>query len=313
MIRDMLRSWNLFWFAPRPEACMNLPRIAVCLVSAVWFASFWNTAPAWFSAEGLLSPSLSARILAVDQTPAWQVWSPLWMLQSSAGLRAWLVVGVGLSVLAASGLGGRLTQAALFLWAVAWANRLVALSSLVEPTLIACLAYLIVDPGLPVTSDWRVTQGKWSAGMALRLLQAHWWLLVAAGLLSQLGGLVWWRGEAVWWLAAAGRSNWLSVELLRGQASWINALTHAAIVVQLLALWLLCVPAARPVGIACGVLVACVYGGLADYGLFAAVLLAQLTSFIRRPWLSGKSTVVASASRRDAVYAPAPKIAEPAR
>lgn len=283
MIRDVLCGWNRFWFSPRPRACMRLPRIAICLVSAVWFASFWNTAPAWFSADGLLPTPLSARMLAADQTPAWQVWSPLWPVQSAIWIQTWLASGVLLSFFAAIGWGGRLTLTILCVWAIAWANRLVALSGLVEPSLIACLGYLIVDPGPRLMSrSQQATQSTWSAGLALRLLQTHWWLLVAAGLLSQLGGLVWWRGEAVWWLAAAGRSNWLSVELLRGQASWINALTHAVIVVQMLALWLLTIPAARPLGIACGVLVACVYGGVADYGLLAGLLLAVLTSFIYR-------------------------------
>lgn len=299
MIRDVLCTWNRFWFSPRPRAHLKLPRIAICLVSAVWFVSFWSSAPAWFSADGLLQTPLSARMLAADQTPAWQVWSPLWLVQSGAWIQTWLAVGVLLSLLAACGWGGRLTMTLLCLWAIAWANRLVALSGLVEPTLVACLGYLIVDPGPPLMSRSQATQSKWSAGLALRLLQTHWWLLVAAGLLSQLGGLVWWRGEAVWWLAAAGRSNWLSVELLRGQASWINALTHGVIMVQILALWLLTVPAARPLGIACGVLVACVYGGVADYGLLAGLLSAVLTSFIYRSRV-GRDSAAGSRERRDA-------------
>lgn len=313
MIRDVLHSWNLFWFAPRPEACLSLPRVAICLISAIWFASFWNTAAAWFSADGLLPTPLATQMLAVDRTPAWQVWSSLWLVQSSVGLRIWLAVGVGLSLLAASGVGGRLTLAVLCLWAIAWANRLVALSGLVEPTLIACLAYLIVDPGVALASHSQATRSTWSANLALRLLQTHWWLLVAAGLLTQLGGLVWWRGEAVWWLAAAGRSNWLSVELLRGQASWINALTHVVIIVQMLALWLLCVPATRPLGIACGVLVAGVYGGVADYGLLSGLLLALLTSFLHRPSSDAPAVAAVQPVRRTRKAARTRKMAEAPR
>lgn len=282
MIRELLAGWNQYWFAPQSPACMTVPRIAICLVSAMWFASFWSSAAAWVSDDGLLQRPLAAQMLIADQTPAWQVWSPLWLVQSAAWIQTWLAVGVVLSLLGASGLGGRLTLTFLCLWTIAWANRLVALSGLVEPMLIASLGYLIVDPGVPLTAHRRSADSSWSTGLALRLLQTHWWLLVAAGLLSQLGGLVWWRGEAVWWLAAAGRSNWLSTELIRGQASWINALTHVVIVVQILALWLLTVPTARPVGIGCGVLVACVYGGVADYGLYAVLLLAVLTSFACR-------------------------------
>jgi len=180
---------------------------------------------------------------------------------------------------AASGIGGRLSQAVLLLWVIAWANRVVVLSGLVEPTLVACLGYLIVEPGLPLLNRSPSASSIWSAGVARRLLQTHWWLLVAAGLLSQLGGLVWWRGEGVWWLAAAGRSNLLNIEQLRGHPLWINGLSHTAIVVQILALWLLTLPAARPLGIVCGILVTIVYGGVADHGLLAALLLAMLISY----------------------------------
>lgn len=280
MIRDILGGWNQFWFAPCQKTCLTMPRIAICLVTAGWFASFWSSVPGWFTADGLLHRELSAKMLIADQTPAWLVWSPLWSVQSAGWIRSWLAIGVVLSLLGASGFGGRLTLAALCLWTIAWANRLVVLSGLMEPTLIACLGYLVVDPGVPLARHSQAAQRHWTAGLAVRLLQTHWWLIIAAGLLSQLGSLVWWRGEAVWWLAAAGRSNWLTIELLRGQASWINALTHVAILVQLMALWLLTVRVARPLGIVCAVLVACVYGGVADYGLMAALLLAMLTSFI---------------------------------
>lgn len=282
MMRALIGGWNQFWFTPQPRAAMTWPRVAICLVASAWFASFWGGAPAWFSADGLLAQPLATRILAADQIPAWQVWSPLWLTQSSGLIRAWLAAGIGLSLLAASGLGGRLTLVVLWLWVVAWANRLLAISGLVEPTLIACLGYLIVEPGLPLLSPAPRAASKWSAGLALRLLQTHWWLLVAAGLLSQLGGLVWWRGEGVWWLAAAGRSNLLTIEMLRGHPIVINALSHAVILVQMLALWTLTISAARPLGIVFAVLVAGVYGIIADHGLLALLLLAALTSFCQR-------------------------------
>ena len=90
---------------------------------------------------------------------------------------------------------------------------------------------------------------------------------------------MWWRGEGVWWLAAAGRSNLFSIDQLRGHPIWINLLSHAVIIVQILSLWMLTLPAARPLGIACGVLVSMVYGGVADQGLLAVLLLAMLVSF----------------------------------
>lgn len=279
MMRAVFDRWNSFWFDPRPRSAMTLPRVAICLVAALWFASFWSSASAWLSTDGLLTHPISERLLAADQIAAWQAWSPLWWSQSASLIYAWLAAGVVLCLVAASGLGGRLTLAVLLLWVIAWANRLVVLSGLVEPTLVACLGYLIVEPGLPLLKKSPSASSTWTAGVARRLLQTHWWLLIAAGLLSQLGGLVWWRGEGVWWLAAAGRSNLFSIDQLRGHPVWINVLSHTVIVVQILALWLLTLPAARPLGIACGILVAMVYGGVADHGLLAVLLLAMLISY----------------------------------
>ncbi|MEO8272220.1 MAG: hypothetical protein ABI557_21090 [Aureliella sp.] len=279
MMRAVFDCWNMFWFTSRPRAAMTLPRVAICLVAALWFASFWSSLAAWLSADGLLALPLSKRMLAADQIAAWQAWSPLWFMQSASLLYGWLGAGIALSLVAASGLGGRLSLVALLFWVIAWANRLVALSGLVEPTLVACLGYLIIEPGLALWTQSRPASFKWTAGVALRLLQTHWWLLVAAGLLSQLGGLVWWQGQGVWWLAAADRSNLLSIDLLRGHPLWINTLSHAVIVVQILALWLLTLSAARRLGLVCGILVAVVYGGVADHGLLAALLLAMLISY----------------------------------
>ncbi|MCA9156814.1 MAG: hypothetical protein KDA72_00725 [Planctomycetales bacterium] len=279
MMRTLIARWNLFWFDPRPRAALTLPRVAICLVAALWFVSFWSSAPAWLAADGLLAQPLSKRMLATDQIAEWQVWSPLWFIQSPSLLYGWLAAGVVLCLVAASGLGGRLSLAALLLWVIAWANRVVVLSGLVEPTLVACLGYLVVEPGLPLWNRSPSASAKWTAGVARRLLQTHCWLLIAAGLLSQLGGLVWWRGEGVWWLAAAGRSNLFSIEQLRGHPLVVNSLSHTVIAVQILALWLLTLPAARPLGIVCGVLVVIVYGGVADHGLFAALLLAMLLSY----------------------------------
>ncbi len=294
LIEPSLSGWNQFWFAPQPARQMTLPRVLICGVCACWFASYWTTAAAWMAADGLLSHEISARLLENESISRWQQWSPLWWTESAWVLRAWLAVGIALSLLCALGAGGRWTQLWLWLWAIAWAHRLVVLSGMLEPVLMSALGYLIIQPGEPLRI-WRRTHmldvpiaatasggesdDQWTVAVALRLLQTHWWLLVATGLLSQLAGLIWWRGEGVWWLAAAGRSKLVSLELLRQRPLLVNTLSHAVIAVQILALWTISVPRLRPIGIVAGVLVALIYGGVADHFLYALGLLAMLSSF----------------------------------
>lgn len=283
MMRLMWEDWERFWFAPRPRSLVVPVRIALCLTAAVWFASFLSSAAAWFAPSGLLNHSLSAQLLQFDQSPGWQNWSPLWFSDSSGLHQAWLLAGILLALVAAGGWGGRLTLALLLIWVISWAHRISWLQSGVEPVLVSSLAYLLVEPGPPLrwgkSSEPGALCPTWQSGLALRLLQTHWWLLVAAGLLSQLAGLIWWRGEGVWWLAAAGRSLLLTTAWFREQPILTNAFGHAVIAVQMLALWLLLIPSARLLGIALGVLVGCIYGLVADQLLYALWLWAGLASF----------------------------------
>jgi hypothetical protein len=282
MIHSLCAGWNQFWFAPRAAKRTTLPRMAICTVAAAWMLSFLFSADAWFSDQGWLSRSLAASLIDADQTPTWQQWSPLWWTGSSTVISIWLVIGIGIALLAATGFGGRLTLGILLFWIVSWIHRIVWLQGPLEPALVAGVAYLLFQPGATL---WRLNAAAsqattWTAGVSLRLLQTHWWLLVAAGVLSQLANLTWWRGEAVWWLASAGRSNLLSTALLSDNPALTNALTHGAIVVQLLALWLVSVRSARGIGVLFGIAVSLVYGGLADQLLYAVLLASFLTAFV---------------------------------
>lgn len=298
-LQSMLEGWNTFWFAPQPLRGLILPRVIICLVTACWFASFWTLVPAWFTDSGLLSNSLSQRLLASESISRWQQWSPLWWTESAGVLRGWLLMGIVLSMMGAIRLGGRWTQLCLWLWAIAWGHRIVVLTGILEPALMSALAYLVIQPGAALRLGWRASNqaesvghhsaahednsaeplSHWTAGLALRLLQTHWWLLVAAGLLSQMGGLIWWRGEGVWWLAAAGRSHLIPIEMLRGRPLVVNALSHAVIAVQMLALWTTTIPRLRVIAMVAGVLVSVVYGGVADHMLYGFALLGLLSSF----------------------------------
>ena len=166
----------------------------------------------------------------------------------------------------------------LLFWIVSWTHRITWLQGPLEPALAAGVAYLMVQPG-PTAWKWTLVPATWSTCVTLRLLQVHWWLLVAAGVLSQLASLTWWRGEAVWWLASAGRSNLLATDLLRDNATLTNVLTHGVVLIQLLALWLVTVRPARSLGIVLGIGVSLIYGCIADQILYALLLASFLTAY----------------------------------
>jgi len=282
MIANLCSDWNRFWFSPRQRHAVTKLRVAVCGVTAIWFLSFLPTCSAWFSANGLVPLGLGAQLNQFDQISGWS-WSPLWLSEAIGLHYGWLYVGLLLSGLAALGVGSRITLVVLLLWVIAWAQRITWLQGLVEPVLVASIAYLVIEPGGRLWSSANqmvATTVHWRAGLVVRLFQTHWWLLIAAGLLSQLANLIWWRGEGVWWLAASGRSMLLTTDMLRGHASLINALSHATCLLQMLALWLILIPSARPLGIAAAVLVAGVYAVVADQLLYALLLLAMGLSYL---------------------------------
>ena len=142
------------------------------------------------------------------------------------------------------------------------------------------VAYLVVSPGPAIFGSRSAQDASWLNNTALRLIQVHWWLLLAAGLLMQLGGMVWWRGEAVWWLASSGRSHLFAIDALRDSPTLVNLLTHSMLAIQALALWLIVVPSARPLGILFGLLATLAIGLIADHLLYGLLLASCLTAFL---------------------------------
>lgn len=278
----MRTNWLGYWFSPADARRIVPYRVGIGIVACIWFVSFWPALGVWFGPEGVLSVDSGGKLVAFEGIARWQVWSPLWWTDSLWFYKCWLLLGMALATLVAIGIGARWSVGLLVLWIIAWSNRILWLSSLVEPALIAFVAYLLVEPG-PSLMQWTSSTSTPSsrasnslARAALRLVQTHWWILLAFTLLSQLADVVWWRGDAVWWLAASGRSNLLTIEALRDNAVLVNALTHGMIVLEILALWLIVLRSTRPVGVLLGAMCCVSIGLLADQLLYALLLGAGL-------------------------------------
>ncbi len=280
-------AWSDFWFSPGLASRLVPIRLSLCAVIAIWFVSFWASVPVWFGENGVLATELAAKLIAFEELAGWEYWSPLWWTDSVQLPYVWILGGAMLAVLVAFGVGGRWTVGLLIAWMIAWAHRIVWLTSTVEPAVIAFAAYLIVEPG-PNLRNWLARRAdsqveNWQSTFAIRLIQTHWWILLAATLLSQLADIVWWRGEAVWWLVSAGRSTLLSVENLRDRPALVNVLTHAFIAIEMLALWLVVTRGGRPLGLAFGWLSCLAIALIADQQLYGALLGCALLAFVEWP------------------------------
>lgn len=279
-LADIAADWNGFWFAARSATLLNGLRVGICMLAALWWLTFFASTAAWFGSDGILPVALTGKLIEFEETARWQHWSPLWWTDNVMLIRSYLCLGALLSVLAAVGLGGRIVIGMLWLCVIGWVHRIAWLQGPFEPALVALLGYLLVSPGTPLWGS-RSRQGTehWLYNLAVRLIQVHVWILLAAGVLSQLGNVVWWRGDAIWWLAASGRSHLLSLEWLQSSASLVNALTHGMVFVQLLTLGLLLRPSTRWLGMMVGVLSALGIGLLADQALYASLLAVSIFAF----------------------------------
>ncbi len=280
MLGQIVDDWNLFWFSNGSATAINRVRIGVSACTALWLISFFGSVEAWFGTDGLLPTTLSGKLIEFEESARWQHWSPLWWTDNVLVVRLYLAIAVVLAILSAVGVGGRVTITALLLLVIGWVHRITWLQGPLEPALVAMLAYLIVSPG---QSLWKGSNGgepmHWLHHLALRLVQVHCWGLIAIGVLSQLGNIVWWRGEAMWWLAASGRSQLLSLEFVGSSASLVNALTHGLVLIQLLTLGLLLNRSTRPLGLIAGLLSCVGIGLLADQTLYALLIAVGLMAF----------------------------------
>lgn len=285
-------AWNEYWFAPTNRSRLNRVRAAVAIVTAVWLASFWSDVSTWFGPSGVLSTTLAAQLLSFEQIASWQRLSPLWLADSQWIYYAWLLAGIAASLVVAIGIGGRIAVAVLLALVVGWCNRALWLGGPVQPALIAMLAYLCIEPGTTrtlasLTAGSRISgepeETSWLAGLTLKLITTHAWLLIALMLASQLASVIWWRGEATWWLAAADQSYVLTRELLRDRPTLVNGITHAVILLELITLWLLTTHSARLLGIASGVATCGCVALLGGQLIYALLLSSCLLAFAALP------------------------------
>lgn len=257
--------WDKFWFTPAAPKPLGFIRIAWSLLTIAYIASWFTDISMWLGSDGILATPRIAELLqsAADEQPIILRISPLYWLQSTTLLYGYLALGISLCLVAASGIGGRISSLCVWLFVISIVHRAPMLSGLCEPLLTIGWGYLTIHSGKE-QNLFRIGLSDNSpslpANIALHLLQLHLFAWIMLSVASQSGGLVWWQGEAVWWLASEGRSPALSLGWLGRNTYALNALTHGVIATQLLALFMLWPREVRKIGvialwIACALLI----------------------------------------------------------
>jgi hypothetical protein len=283
MIKEIRTAWNEFWFQPSGGRRLTHVRIGVMIVIALWFASFFADLGYWFGSEGVFSVGASSRILDFAEASRWQRWSPLWLTDATAAYYATLVAGIVLATVAALGYGGRLVLFTLMGVTIAWVHRIMWLSGPVEPLLIPLILYLAIAPTSKVFGRERTGEASVLNNLVLRMIQVHIWIVLAAGFLSQLANLTWWRGEAIWWLSASGRSQMVTLQLLGDHPLLINFFTHLILSLEAVALLAILQRPFRKLGLFAAwgyCLTICIFW---CQPLYAAMLAVALVAFLPEP------------------------------
>ncbi|RMF44296.1 MAG: hypothetical protein D6753_02955 [Planctomycetota bacterium] len=278
-----------------PASGLMVYRTFLAIALAIWWGSYFFDAHLWFGPAGVLASDTAAAMLEYEEIPAWQSWSPLWWSDQLWIYYLWIIAGMATAGWVGVGWNGRIGAAIAVLLVIGWANRIAWLAGPVEPAAVSLLGFLLIAPG-PCWLAWQRGAYTGPAGdadgdstsrildaLALKAVRVHVWLLLAAGLASQLAGIVWWRGEAAWWLAASGHSWSLSMPGLFGHPLLVNALTHGMIGLQVVTLWMLASRSGGRIGIALGLAYLFSLALLADHALYAALLAAALSSYWPQP------------------------------
>ncbi len=256
VVRSIWSAWSAFWETPVAASQLGRTRFAVGLIASVIAIESLLFIPRWIGTNGILGTPQFGEF-------AGDHWSDLLLrpslLQwhcSAFFVQMYCVALALLSILLMLGIGGRWIAASTFLFYTGLLHRSGYLVGPAEYLLNALLLYLVIDQG-KLEKPWQPgiadRTRRWSMGIASKLIQVHVWLWIAFSLLSQLAAVIWWEGEGVWFLSYLPTS-FLDKSWLAKRGYWVNLLTHAIVVFQLLAVICLPMKLYRPIGIGAAIL-----------------------------------------------------------
>jgi hypothetical protein len=291
------RRWSRFWFAPAEVGPLAMIRIGT---AAVALLSWWSYGPdlqAWFGPDGMISPA----VLEAWRSPygvslfdAATTAASLWALYAAgAAVLACLLVGLGTPLAA--------VMAAIFFASLLHRGPMLAGSA--DDCLVVmlwCLAVGRSGDAISLDALLRRRLGREEPGpsvrnrLSLSLLRVHASWIAAAAVLSQIKGDVWWDGTAAWWLIAAREQPPRSLaSAMLASEYFTNALTHAALLFEIVfaaGVWV--APLRGPL-VAVGLVAWPAIGWLAGEPAWGAAMAVMGLAWAPPGWfarLSGRST-----------------------
>lgn len=272
-------GWEQFWFIPQRAASLRIVRLGLGVAAALYFASHWADIGHWFGSDGLLSTDRLGRLVRSTGATPWNL-TPLYWIESTAGLRAVLGVGIAASLGMAMGIGGRWIVAVAWVALISVVARCWVIAGIAEIPLVIGIGILSIAAG----GGWGEAGDvrHWTVGLARRLLEVHVSALVLIGALSQLASEVWWDGTGVVHLVfRADGPAWNLSPLVSGPLT-AAALTHGIVWLPIVAVPLLWIPRTRR-GAAIAVVVHALVSGLLSGQMLYGAVIAVLASIFLVP------------------------------
>jgi hypothetical protein len=267
-------DWTEFWFGREDAIELLRPvRIGIAALCAVYFLSHWGDAAWWFAGDGVLGRETVGRFVIESEvgTAMTARVSPLHWVGSGMLVRVYLVLGAVLALAWPWVSWGRVVGVAVWLMLIGLANRAVLITGLEELLLVWGAGYLAIAPS--------VGRGHWSGSFALRLIQVHLTLLIAAIGWTMLSRPAWWDGTGVMSLVAPVEDRFVDWVSVLGASTWMQeALTLGIVAGGILGPLLLWVGIARRWGwvimIGWAVMLGALSSQLIFFGGIAVLLLA---------------------------------------
>lgn len=212
--RDLVQSWDQFWFTPRSSHTLAVIRIGcgallayVHLIWALFVTDFMGNA-AWIdnaTVQKLHSPGSNAQ---------W-AWSWLWYIDSPLLLGAHEILAIVFSLAMMLGLFTRISTPLAWWFTLMTCHRMTGALFGLDQVIMMLSMYLMIVPCGSVYSldallrdrDWEL---KWLptgardsstivCNVATRLIQLHLCVIYIFGGLSKMRGEMWFDGSAMWY------------------------------------------------------------------------------------------------------------------
>ena len=306
--RTTANGWNRFVFTPADPTPLGLVRV---LVGALLF---WSLLVYGMDLHGYLGRLGWANLEVVQQFRAERApssWS-FWFYVPDALLRPVWVACLVVLALFTVGLFSRVTAVLSWLIAVSTAIRSPISVYGFDDIVLTWALYLAVSgaSGQAVALDrflaryrrnraevaQRRKDGRWvapsgvptptvSANIALRLIQCHLTLIYLISGLSKFQGQGWWNGTAIWGTLAAGEFRLFNLTWLAAYPLVLNAMTHAALVLETAYPVMIWVKPVRPFWIAAVLTMHLAIGLTLGLFEFSLAMVAGNLAFASGPWL----------------------------